>query len=79
MNKTWPEIFRSVSSEIFKPSLHFLFEVIRGGISLFVRIQGVSQCSTNLSDHAAWVYGDAAIAGIVFVSHVLCDVVPIPH
>ena len=49
----------------FKPSVHFYMEVIRGGIpSLFRQ-------ATICLNHAAGVYGDAAIAGMSIVSRIM--------
>ena len=54
----------------FKPSLHFFIEVIRGGIPSLFR-QGLASVATICLNHAAGVYGDAAIAGMSIVSRCL--------
>lgn len=54
----------------FKPSLHFYIEVIRGGIPSLFR-QGLASVATICLNHAAGVYGDAAIAGMSIVSRIM--------
>ncbi len=54
----------------FKPSLHFYKEVIRGGIPSLFR-QGLASVATICLNHAAGVYGDAAIAGMSIVSRIM--------
>lgn len=54
----------------FKPSLHFYAEVIRGGIPSLFR-QGLASVATICLNHAAGVYGDAAIAGMSIVSRIM--------
>lgn len=54
----------------FKPSLHFYTEVIRGGIPSLFR-QGLASVATICLNHAAGVYGDAAIAGMSIVSRIM--------
>lgn len=54
----------------FKPSLHFFIEVIRGGIPSLFR-QGLASVATICLNHAAGVYGDAAIAGMSIVSRIM--------
>lgn len=54
----------------FKPSLHFFAEVIRGGIPSLFR-QGLASVATICLNHAAGVYGDAAIAGMSIVSRIM--------
>lgn len=54
----------------FKPSLHFYKEMIRGGIPSLFR-QGLASVATIFLNHAAGVYGDAAIAGMSIVSRIM--------
>lgn len=54
----------------FKPSLHFYKEIIRGGIPSLFR-QGLASVATIFLNHAAGVYGDAAIAGMSIVSRIM--------
>ncbi len=54
----------------FKPSLHFYKEVIRGGIPSLFR-QGLASVAAICLNHAAGVYGDAAIAGMSIVSRIM--------
>ena len=54
----------------FKPSLHFYKEIIRGGIPALFR-QGLASVATIFLNHAASVYGDAAIAGMSIVSRIM--------
>lgn len=54
----------------FKPSLHFYQEIIRGGIPALFR-QGLASVATICLNHAASVYGDAAIAGMSIVSRIM--------
>lgn len=54
----------------FKPSLHFYQEIIRGGIPALFR-QGLASVATIFLNHAASVYGDAAIAGMSIVSRIM--------
>ena len=54
----------------FKPSVHFYMEVIRGGIPSLFR-QGLASVATICLNHAAGVYGDAAIAGMSIVSRIM--------
>lgn len=54
----------------FKPSLHFFKEIIRGGIPSLFR-QGLASVATIFLNHAAGVYGDAAIAGMSIVSRIM--------
>lgn len=54
----------------FKPNLHFYKEVIRGGIPSLFR-QGLASVATICLNHAAGVYGDAAIAGMSIVSRIM--------
>ena len=54
----------------FKPSLHFYKEIIRGGIPSLFR-QGLASVATICLNHAAGVYGDAAIAGMSIVSRIM--------
>ncbi len=54
----------------FKPSLHFFKEIIRGGIPSLFR-QGLASVATICLNHAAGVYGDAAIAGMSIVSRIM--------
>ena len=54
----------------FKPSLYFYIEVIRGGIPSLFR-QGLASVATICLNHAAGVYGDAAIAGMSIVSRIM--------
>ncbi|MCM1424947.1 MAG: MATE family efflux transporter, partial [bacterium] len=54
----------------FKPSIHFYQEIIRGGIPALFR-QGLASVATICLNHAASVYGDAAIAGMSIVSRVM--------
>ena len=53
-----------------KPSLHFYKEIIRGGIPALFR-QGLASVATICLNHAASVYGDAAIAGMSIVSRIM--------
>lgn len=59
-----------ISFRNFKPSLHFYKEVIRGGIPSLFR-QGLASVATICLNHAAGVYGDAAIAGMSIVSRIM--------
>ncbi len=54
----------------YKPSLHFYKEIIRGGIPSLFR-QGLASVATICLNHAAGVYGDAAIAGMSIVSRIM--------
>ena len=54
----------------FKPSLHFFKEIIRGGSPSLFR-QGLASVATICLNHAAGVYGDAAIAGMSIVSRIM--------
>lgn len=54
----------------FQPSLHFYKEIIRGGIPALFR-QGLASVATIFLNHAAGVYGDAAIAGMSIVSRIM--------
>lgn len=54
----------------FKPGLHMYIEVIRGGIPSLFR-QGLASVATICLNHAAGVYGDAAIAGMSIVSRIM--------
>ena len=54
----------------FKPSVHFYKEIIRGGIPALFR-QGLASVATICLNHAAGVYGDAAIAGMSIVSRIM--------
>ena len=54
----------------FKPSLHFYQEIIRGGSPSLFR-QGLASVATICLNHAAGVYGDAAIAGMSIVSRIM--------
>lgn len=54
----------------FKPSIHFYQEIIRGGIPALFR-QGLASVATICLNHAASVYGDAAIAGMSIVSRIM--------
>ena len=54
----------------FKPSLHFYQEIIRGGIPALFR-QVLASVATICLNHAASVYGDAAIAGMSIVSRII--------
>ena len=54
----------------FKPSIHFYKEIIRGGIPALFR-QGLASVATICLNHAASVYGDAAIAGMSIVSRIM--------
>ena len=54
----------------FKPSLHFYQEIISGGIPALFR-QGLASVATIFLNHAASVYGDAAIAGMSIVSRIM--------
>lgn len=54
----------------FKPSLYFYQEIIRGGIPALFR-QGLASVATICLNHAASVYGDAAIAGMSIVSRIM--------
>lgn len=54
----------------FIPSLHFYKEVIRGGIPSLFR-QGLASVAAICLNHAAGVYGDAAIAGMSIVSRIM--------
>lgn len=54
----------------FKPSLHFYKEMVRGGIPSLFR-QGLASVATIFLNHAAGVYGDAAIAGMSIVSRIM--------
>lgn len=54
----------------FKPSLHFYQEIIRGGSPSLFR-QGLASVATICLNHAAGVYGDAAIAGMSIVTRVM--------
>ncbi|MCM1262246.1 MAG: MATE family efflux transporter [Butyrivibrio sp.] len=53
----------------FRPSLHYYKEIIRGGTPSLCR-QGLASVATICLNHAAGVYGDAAIAGMSIVSRV---------
>lgn len=53
----------------FKPSLHFYKEMIRGGMPSLCR-QGLASLATICLNHAAGIYGDAAIAGMSIVSRI---------
>lgn len=59
-----------ISLQNFKPNLHFYKEVIRGGIPSLFR-QGLASVATICLNHAAGVYGDAAIAGMSIVSRIM--------
>lgn len=59
-----------ISFRNFKPSIHFYKEVIRGGIPSLFR-QGLASVATICLNHAAGVYGDAAIAGMSIVSRIM--------
>lgn len=54
----------------FKPSLHFYQEIIRGGSPSLFR-QGLASVATICLNHAAGVYGDAAIAGMSIVNRIM--------
>lgn len=54
----------------FKPDLHFYKEIVRGGIPALFR-QGLASVATICLNHAAGVYGDAAIAGMSIVSRIM--------
>ncbi len=54
----------------FKPSLHFYKEIVRGGIPALFR-QGLASVATICLNHAAGIYGDAAIAGMSIVSRIM--------
>ena len=54
----------------FKPSLHFYQEIVRGGSPSLFR-QGLASVATICLNHAAGVYGDAAIAGMSIVSRIM--------
>lgn len=54
----------------FKPSVYYFKEVIRGGIPSLFR-QGLASIATICLNHAAGVYGDAAIAGMSIVSRIM--------
>lgn len=54
----------------FKPSVYYYKEVIRGGIPSLFR-QGLASVATVCLNHAAGVYGDAAIAGMSIVSRIM--------
>ena len=56
--------------ENFKPGLDIYKEVIRGGIPSLFR-QGLASVATICLNHAAGVYGDAAIAGMSIVSRIM--------
>lgn len=53
----------------FKPNLHFIKEICRGGFPSLCR-QGLASVATILMNHGAGNYGDAAIAGMSIVSRV---------
>lgn len=53
----------------FKPSLHYMKEICRGGFPSLCR-QGLGSISVILLNHMAGVYGDAAIAGMSIVSRI---------
>lgn len=59
-----------ISFKNFKPSLYFYKEVIRGGIPSLFR-QGLASVATICLNHAAGVYGDAAIAGMSIVTRIM--------
>lgn len=54
----------------FKPSLHFYKEIVRGGSPSLFR-QGLASIATICLNHAAGVYGDAAIAGMSIVNRIM--------
>lgn len=54
----------------FKPGLYFYKEIIRGGIPALFR-QGLASVAAICLNHAAGVYGDAAIAGMSIVSRIM--------
>ncbi len=54
----------------FKPSLHFYQEIVRGGSPSLFR-QGLASVATICLNHAAGVYGDAAIAGMSIVNRIM--------
>lgn len=54
----------------FKPNVHYYKEIIRGGIPALFR-QGLASISTICLNHAAGIYGDAAIAGMSIVSRIM--------
>ncbi len=54
----------------FKPSLHFYKEIVRGGSPSLFR-QGLASVATICLNHAAGVYGDAAIAGMSIVNRIM--------
>lgn len=54
----------------FKPDMHFYQEIIRGGIPALFR-QGLASVATICLNHAASMYGDAAIAGMSIVSRIM--------
>lgn len=53
----------------FKPNLHFITEICRGGFPSLCR-QGLGSVAGILLNHGAGGYGDAAIAGMSIVSRV---------
>ena len=53
----------------FCPSFYYVKEIIRGGLPSLCR-QGLASVSVTFLNHAAGVYGDAAIAGMSIVSRI---------
>lgn len=53
----------------FKPNLHYVKEIFRGGLPSLCR-QGLGSIAGILLNHGAGLYGDAAIAGMSIVSRV---------
>lgn len=54
----------------FRPKLSSYFEIIRGGMPSLFR-QGLASVATICLNHAAGVYGDAAIAGMSIVTRIM--------
>lgn len=53
----------------FSPAFYYVKEIVRGGLPSLCR-QGLASVSVTFLNHAAGIYGDAAIAGMSIVSRI---------
>lgn len=58
-----------IKFENLKINGHFIYEIIRGGIPSLFR-QGLASVAVMMLNHAAGIYGDAAIAGLSIVNRI---------
>lgn len=58
-----------IKFENLKINGHFIYEIIRGGIPSLFR-QGLASIAVMMLNHAAGIYGDAAIAGLSIVNRI---------